>query len=137
MTKTLEERKKIALHLRHKGYNCAQCVILAFEDVTGLDNEIATKITSGLGSGVGATRELCGVINAMALTQGMLQSSDPAAKGISSKVAGNLARQFASLNKDRMRCADLKGKEGIRPCEELILQGVEILHNHFQNHDKE
>lgn len=130
---TLEQRLERALALRRQGYNCTQAVILVFDDVTGLDNDTVARLTSGLGTGVGGLREICGVVNAMALTQGMLQSPAPEGKAASAKVAGNLGREFANANQGRIRCCDLKGKEGIRPCNDLVLQGVELLHNYFES----
>ncbi len=132
---TLEERKNISRNLRLQGYNCAQSVLLAFEDKTGMDAATAAKISSGLGSGFG-TGEICGVISGMALAQGMTQDADPKSKMKSAKTAASLAREFANLNQGRMRCCELKGKEGIRPCNELVEQGVEILHNYFESLEK-
>lgn len=45
------------------GYNCAQAVLLAFCDVTGLDETTAAKLTSGFGGGIGRLREVCGAAN--------------------------------------------------------------------------
>lgn len=42
------------------GYNCAQAVLLAFCDKTGLDETTAAKLTSGFGGGIGRLREVCG-----------------------------------------------------------------------------
>ncbi|MDE6010331.1 MAG: C-GCAxxG-C-C family protein [Muribaculaceae bacterium] len=133
MKKTLEERKTEALRLRHEGYNCSQSVIMAFDDITGLEAETAARLTSGLGTGVGGSGEICGVINAMALTQGMLQSAGPSGKAASAREVRKLLDEFAESNRGRVRCADLKGKEGIRPCADLVLQGVEILHRYFES----
>ncbi|MBD5370989.1 MAG: C_GCAxxG_C_C family protein [Bacteroides sp.] len=130
--KPLETRREEALRLRKEGYNCAQSVLLPFDDVTGLPRELAARITSGLGTGVGATREICGVVNAMALAQGMLQSPEASGKAASMKCAGSLARRFADANCGCLRCEDLKGKPGRPTCEQLVLQGVEILHRHFE-----
>lgn len=46
-----------------RGYNCAQAVLLAFCDVTGLDEKTAAKLTSGFGGGIGRLREVCGAAN--------------------------------------------------------------------------
>lgn len=126
---TLEERKAKALELRRQGYNCAQTVIMVFPDVTGLDEATAARIASGLGSGVGATGEICGVANAMAICEGMRHGSEASEKAAAAKAAGCLCRDFAAANGNRIACRDLKGKEGVRPCNELILQGIEIFHN--------
>lgn len=129
--KSLDERISQALDLRRQGYNCVQSVIMVFDDITGLDHEIAAKITSAMGSGVAGTRNICGVANAIALTIGMLHGSDPGSKAAASAEARPLIEKFQQLNDNRIQCRDLKGVQGIRPCNELVAQGVEILHNHF------
>ena len=45
-----------AKELFEQGYNCAQAVLLAFEDVTGLDTETAAKLSSSFGGGMGRMR---------------------------------------------------------------------------------
>ena len=47
------------------GYTCAQAVVLAFEDVTGLDNTTAARLASGFGGGMGRLREVCGAVSGM------------------------------------------------------------------------
>ena len=40
------------------GSNCAQAVLLAYQDLTGLDPELAAKISSSFGGGMGRLREV-------------------------------------------------------------------------------
>lgn len=126
-----DQRKQIALDLRRQGYNCAQSVIMAFDDVTGLDRDLAARLTSGLGTGVGGCGEICGVINAMAITQGTRQSAEAAGKAASAREARDLLERFSAHTGGRVRCADLKGKEGVMPCTDLVLLGVDILYDYF------
>ena len=51
----MSERGEAAYNNFLKGYNCAQAVLLAFSDVTGLDKETTLRITSGYGGGIGRT----------------------------------------------------------------------------------
>ena len=44
-----------------EGYNCSQSVFLAFSDIYGLDEELALRIASSFGAGMGRMREVCGV----------------------------------------------------------------------------
>lgn len=129
---TLQERKTLALDLRRQGYNCAQAVIMAFPDVTGLDADTAARLSAALGSGVGGSREICGAINAAAIVEGFRHGSAPADKVPAMKGAGALVERFAALNGGAVRCADLKGVPGKRPCDELVTQAVEILHDSLQ-----
>lgn len=125
---TLDERKALALDLRKKGYNCAQSVVLAFPELTGSDADLIARMTSGLGSGVAGSKEICGVITGMSVARGIRESAAPEGKAASAKACRVLMDEFAAQNGGRVRCADLKGQPGIKPCNELVLQGVEILH---------
>lgn len=128
---SLDQRLSRASELRAKGYNCAQTVIMAFNDATGLDSDTAARICAGLGGGVGATGEICGVVNAMAIVQGMLHSSDPAKKAEAYAKVKNLSARFAAANCGHVRCRDLKGADCRRPCNDLIADGIRILHEHI------
>ena len=41
-----------------EGYNCAQAVLLAFGDITGLDEKTAAMLSSSFGGGLGRMREV-------------------------------------------------------------------------------
>ena len=58
------------------GCNCAQAVFAAFADELGMDEELAKKIATGLGGGVGRMREVCGAVSAAALVIGMRLGPD-------------------------------------------------------------
>jgi len=55
-----------------EGYNCAQAVLCAFSDITGIDENMSLKIASSLGAGIGGAREVCGAVNAGAIVLGCL-----------------------------------------------------------------
>ncbi|MBR5231085.1 MAG: C_GCAxxG_C_C family protein [Clostridia bacterium] len=59
-----------------RGYNCAQAVFCAFQDVMQLDDGLALKLTSGMGGGVSRLREICGAVSGAALVLGVLYGSD-------------------------------------------------------------
>ena len=58
-------RGERAKELFMQGYTCAQAVVLAFEDITGLDRTVAAKLSSGFGGGMGRMREVCGAVSGM------------------------------------------------------------------------
>lgn len=68
--------EKNAVELFKSGLNCAQAVFVAFADKLGIDKETASKISSGLGGGVGRSREVCGAVTAAALVIGMRHGPD-------------------------------------------------------------
>jgi len=55
-----------------KGYNCAQSVVVAFCDVTGLEEGFAAKLSSSFGGGMGRMREVCGAVSGMLMVLSIL-----------------------------------------------------------------
>ncbi len=70
-----------ARELFKQGYNCSQAVLLAFSDVTGLDETTALMLSSSFGGGMGRMREVCGAVSGMFMVIGILYGySDPKAQ---------------------------------------------------------
>ncbi len=86
------------------GCNCAQAVFAAFADEFGLDEELAKRVSCGLGGGVGRLREVCGAVTGAALVIGMRKGPDKAA-------AYPDVQDF---------CAKFKGECGSIVCRELL-----------------
>jgi C_GCAxxG_C_C family probable redox protein len=64
-------RSEIATTRFLSGYNCAQAVLDAFRDETGLDEDLALKIATGLGAGMGRKQEVCGALTGGILVLGL------------------------------------------------------------------
>lgn len=63
------------------GYNCAQAVMLAFSDLTGIPDTQAAKLASSFGGGMGRMREVCGALSGAFLALGAIYGYDsPEAK---------------------------------------------------------
>ena len=58
------------------GYNCAQSVLVAFSDLTGLDADFSAKFSSSFGGGMGRLREVCGAVSGMLMVAGLLYGYD-------------------------------------------------------------
>lgn len=65
---------ELAKHYFENGRNCAQAVLLAFSDLTGLDEAMAMKFASSFGGGMGRLREVCGAVSGMFMVLGLLYS---------------------------------------------------------------
>ena len=72
------EHSKKAAELFLKGYNCAQSVVLAFSDVTGMDDSAMAKLASPFGGGMGRMREVCGAVSGMYIVLGLIYGYDSA-----------------------------------------------------------
>ena len=55
-----------ALELNRGGFNCAQSVLCAFSDVTGLGRDDSLRLAAGLGGGV-RSGEVCGAVSGAVL----------------------------------------------------------------------
>ncbi len=102
-----EEARRLFL----EGYNCAQAVFCAFDDVTGLDRDTSARLASSLGGGMGRLREVCGAVSGALLALGLLRGysdpADPALKRDHYARVRDLAGRF-------------RGRSGTILCRELL-----------------
>ena len=61
---------ELAQRYFREGYNCAQSVLLAFGDLTGLEEDMAAKLASSFGGGLGRMREVCGAVSGAGGSEG-------------------------------------------------------------------
>ena len=111
----IEERVAKAKRLfKEEGYNCCQAVVLAYNDVFGIDNDTAAALSSGFGGGMGRMREVCGTVCGMTMLAGAIQpSTDP--KNLEERkenyaLVQHFAEQFRKENGDIV-CRRLLGLE--------------------------
>ena len=45
------------------GYNCCQSIAVAYADLLGLSSEMAARLSSGFGGGIGRLRVVCGSVS--------------------------------------------------------------------------
>lgn len=157
----IEERVAKAKRLfKEEGYNCCQAVVLAYNDLLGIEDSTAAAISSGFGGGMGRMREVCGSVSGMVMLAGLITpANDPSVKvdrtrnyALVQDVAGEFRRQNGSII-----CKELLGISPIgatvqespepsdrtpeyyqkRPCEELVgisarIIGEKILQLHAE-----
>ena len=148
-------RKERAMALFESGYNCSQSVILAFSDLTELDEKTLARIGSSFGGGMGRLREVCGAVTGMFTIAGLLYGYDDASGG--EKKAEHyariqqLAKSFSDEN-DSIICRELLGLDRKiddpvpekrtaeyyqkRPCSELVGNAAEILEEFIEKSGK-
>lgn len=114
----MSERGQKAYDYFTNGYNCTQSVLLAFSDLTGLDDETASLIASGFGGGIGRTRNVCGTVTGMLmaanLIKGYSQPTDNKGKKETYAMVQALLNKFKEQN-GSIICAELLG---LKPKEE-------------------
>lgn len=114
---TPEEYSTKAKALFEEGYNCAQAVLLAFEDITNLDTKVAAALSSSFGGGMGRLREVCGAVSGMFMVSGIVRGySNPEA-------TDEKAEHYAFIQN---LAAEYKKENGSIICRELLeLPGAE------------
>ncbi len=133
------------------GYNCAQSVLLAFSDLTDLNEETAMKIAASFGGGMGRLREVCGAVSGMFMAAGLLYGdgnlSTNESKAAHYQRIQELAARFREKN-GSIICRDLLENPETtpipekrtaqyyakRPCAELCACAADILSQYIDDH---
>lgn len=135
-----------------KGFNCAQSVLIAFGDLTGLAEKEGARLASSFGGGLGRMREVCGAVSGMAIVAGILYGyDDPTLPGASQAhyaLVQTLAGAFREKN-GSIICRELLGDRSAirtapdartteyykkRPCPELVRDAADILDDYIEAH---
>ena len=126
----VDERVEKAKRLfKEEGYNCCQAVVLAYNDIFGLDDKTAASIASGFGGGMGRMREVCGSVSGMVFLSGLLSPadnpSDKAARTANYALVQDVAAEFKAIN-GSIICRELLGLAGCtpKPAESADIHGI-------------
>lgn len=150
----LEQSKyaKKAMELFQVGYNCSQSVFLAFEDMYDMDRQMALRLSSSFGGGMGRLREVCGAVSGMFMVAGVLYGYDNPkdldAKKLHYARIQQLAKPFEEEN-GSIICRELLGlPKGAdhptpekrtkayyqkRPCKDLVGIAAAIMEEYIRN----
>ena len=147
----MSDRGQKAYDYFMQGYNCCQAVVLAYNDLTGLDEKTTSLIASGFGGGIGRTRNVCGTVSGMVMAANMIKGySDPKdtnGKKETYQMIQKLINKFKEQN-GSIICAELLGLKPMenseatpsprtdeyykkRPCPLLCKDAVEILEEYL------
>ncbi len=147
----IENHAEKACKLFAEGRNCAQAVFAAFADVTGLDEELALRLSSSFGGGMGRMREVCGTCSAMFMVAGILygyaSKNDINEKAEHYRRIQYLAAEFRKKH-ETINCLELlKGLKvssdpipeqrteqyyKVRPCIKFVRTAAEILDDYIK-----
>ena len=109
----LEERVEKAKRLfKEGGFNCCQAVVLAYNDILGLDDKVAASVASGFGGGMGRMREVCGSVSGMTLLAGLISPADDpnnkSGRTANYALVQEMAEKFREIN-GSILCKELLG----------------------------
>jgi len=101
-----------AMMAHEQHFNCSQSVLSAFAQELGLERDLALKVATGFGGGMGRLAETCGVVTGaymvIGLKYGMTDPADQASKERTYAIVQAFAQKF----KERfgaLDCRDLLG----------------------------
>lgn len=130
----IKEMQDHAIDLRNRGYNCAQCVLMALSKHIGIDEKFAARISAAYGTGFGGSGQMCGAISVLGIAEGLMTpGSEPHDKADAMWRIKDLFDKFKEENNDRFLCPDLKGKEDTRKCPDLIKEAIELFMKEHPN----
>jgi len=142
----------LAADLFLSGCNCAQAVFVAFGDLTGLEPELAKKLSCGFGGGLGRLREVCGAVSGMIMAADLLYGyTDPGEDDVNKKahyaLVQELARKFRqeagsiicreildNPPSDPTPCPRTAEYYATRPCTRLVMLAARILDEYIAEH---
>ncbi len=117
--------KDAAHKLFDMGLNCAQSVLAAKSDLTGLSVTDSLKIATGFGAGMAKMQQTCGAVTGAYMVIGALHGrvnpDDEASRDKTYGLIGEFNRRFielhGNLNCRELLGVDLQSKEGIEEAE--------------------
>lgn len=149
----MDHREKAA-ELFLQGYNCAQAMMVAYCDVTGLTPEFAAKLSSSFGGGMGRMREVCGAVSGMLMVAGLVYGYDTPGDDVSKKAHYHLVQHLAG--KFREEAGSIVCREILknppsdpnptprtaefyktRPCARMLTLAAGILDDYLREHPVE
>lgn len=110
----MESRREKAIRLFQEGYNCSQAVFAAFSDEYQIPKDMALKLSSSFGGGIGRMREVCGAVSGMSMVAGLetgaIDGEDAEGKKKNYDMVQKLAAKFREKN-GSIICRELLGLE--------------------------
>ena len=100
-----------------KGYNCSQSVVAAFAPQLGLTEELALRLSSGFGAGIGRMREMCGAFCGVVTVLSLVYAdpADPQDKSRIYALVQEAAQLYRTRNGGSIICRELLAKAGAAP----------------------
>lgn len=109
----INQKRNAATEYFKQGYNCSQAVLAAFIDEIKFDFNVAMRLASSFGGGMGRLREVCGTVSAMFMVLGISLGYDEA-KAFDKKtehyaLIQDAAELFKKDHSGTIICRDLLG----------------------------
>ena len=113
----------------NNGFNCCQSVLLAYCQEFGLDSQVASRLSTGFGGGMGRMAGVCGAVTGafmvLGLKYGRVKAEDNESREKTYMLVKEFAGKFKARNdsiicKDILEC-DISTRQGLRIAREKAL----------------
>lgn len=128
----MENRVSKVAENHAKGYNCCQCVICAYSDLLGVDEEILFKVSEGFGLGMGMMGT-CGAATGMFMAAGVKNSAGNPEVKLTKPQTMAIVKEMREAFEKRvgsLECRVIKGVDTGKPlmsCNDCIKEGIRIV----------
>ena len=111
MNENITKRAEAARQNFLSGYGCAQAVLLAYADLTGIEEKTLARLGSSFGGGMGRLREVCGAVSGAFAVLGFLCGyDDPTDKEGKSRHYADI-RELARRITEKSGCGSIVCRE--------------------------
>lgn len=100
-SENVESKISMAIENLKAGYSCSEAVLLTYGLQFGLNQELAFKIASGFGGGMGFMGETCGSVTAAYMVIGLKYGANSVKDRYSREFTYESVSNFADLFKER------------------------------------
>ncbi len=113
----------------NNGFNCCQSVLLAYCQQFSLDSQVASRLSTGFGGGMGRMAGVCGAVTGafmvLGLKYGKMKAEDNESREKTYMLVKEFAGKFKARNdsiicKDILEC-DISTRQGLRMAREKAL----------------
>ena len=123
------EKRDYAVILKHSGCNCAQAVLCAFAEETGLSEDLLKRMGAGFGAGMGCMEATCGALVGAEILLGLKLYQDRPVLANARQLHGAFTQRCgASL------CKELKGRDTgvvLCECDDCVRHAVDLAQELF------
>ena len=129
-------RSETALAMFSQGYNCAQSVVAAYCDETGMDKGTALKVAASFGGGMARMGQTCGALTGAFMVLGLKCASNIDAKDKFYAMVNEFTDKFKAMHGQTITCpgllgCDIKTAEGKQKskavCHGFVKDAVELI----------
>lgn len=113
----MDKAEKLVMELMEKYHNCAQCTLVAIQEVSGLKDDALAKASTGFAGGIGGTQSACGALSGGVLALSLKYGRD--VSYLTGPAEAGLKSQFAAIEQAARLAKWFEREFGSTICSEL------------------